>query len=89
MTILKLYVAGTDHRSENAITNLRRICERELRGDYEVEVIDVLSDPEAAEQLGIVATPTLIRLLPPPLRRVIGDLSNTQNVMLGLSLAHR
>ena len=69
-----------------AITNLRRICEQELRGQYELEVIDVLEQPQMAEDEKILATPTLIKQLPPPLRRVIGDLSDKEKVLLGLEV---
>ena len=69
-----------------AITNLRRICEGELRGQYKLEIIDVLEHPQVAEEDRILATPTLIKQLPPPLRRVIGDLSDKDKVLLGLEV---
>jgi circadian clock protein KaiB len=69
-----------------AIANLRRICEQELRGQYDLEIIDVLENPQAAEDEKILATPTLIKQLPPPLRRVIGDLSDKEKVLLGLEV---
>lgn len=84
--VLKLYVTGQTRRSRVAIANLRRICSVELRGEYELEVIDVLLRPQLAEDERILATPTLIRVLPPPLRRIIGDLSDTEQVVLGLDL---
>jgi circadian clock protein KaiB len=84
--LLKLYVTGTSPRTERAIANLRRICENELRGQYELEIIDVLQNPQVAEDDKILATPTLIKQLPPPLRRVIGDLSDTEKVLLGLEV---
>lgn len=77
-------MTGTSPRAETAIANLRRICEEDLGGEYELQIIDVLEDPEAAEGDKILATPTLIKQLPPPLRRIIGDLSNTEKVLLGL-----
>jgi circadian clock protein KaiB len=83
---LKLYVTGASPRAETAIANLRRICEDELSGEYELEIIDVLEHPEAAENDRILATPTLIKNLPPPLRRVIGDLSDKDKVLLGLEV---
>lgn len=83
---LKLYVTGASARAEAAIANLRRICEDELRGEYELDIIDVLEHPEAAENDRILATPTLIKQLPPPLRRVIGDLSDKDKVLLGLEV---
>lgn len=84
--LLKLYVTGQSPRSEQAIANLRRICEAELQGRYEMSIVDVLKEPEVADQEMIVATPTLIRSSPPPVRRIIGDLSDTAQVLLGLGL---
>ena len=84
--LLKLYVAGASARAHTAIANLRRICDEELRGEYKLEIIDVLEEPQRAEDDRILATPTLIKQLPPPLRRVIGDLSDTEKVLLGLEL---
>jgi circadian clock protein KaiB len=69
-----------------AVNNLRRICEQELHGQYELQVIDVLEQPELAEEEKILATPTLIKQLPPPLRRVIGDLSDKDKVLFGLEV---
>ena len=68
------------------MANLRRICEQELRGRYELQVIDVLEQPQLAEDEKVLATPTLIKQLPPPLRRVIGDLSDKDKVLLGLEV---
>jgi circadian clock protein KaiB len=84
--ILKLYVTGKTPRSQMAITNLKTICEREMKGEYEIIVIDVLEQPELAEQDKILATPTLIKQLPVPIRRIIGDISKTEKVLLGLDL---
>ncbi|HEY8908615.1 MAG TPA: circadian clock protein KaiB, partial [Rhodoferax sp.] len=84
--ILKLYVAGQSPRSVRAITNIRRICEEHLQGCYELEVIDLYQQPQLALGEQIIAVPTLIRNLPPPLRRIIGDLSNTERVLVGLDL---
>ena len=83
---LKLYVTGQTPKSERAITNIHRICEEELKGQYELIVIDVLERPQLAEDEKILATPTLTKELPPPLRRVIGDMSDTEEVLLGLDL---
>ncbi|MBF0096808.1 MAG: circadian clock protein KaiB [Magnetococcales bacterium] len=83
--LLKLYITGHTPRSAQAISNLQRICDQEL-ADYQLQVIDVLEHPGLAEDEKILATPTLIRELPPPLRRIIGDLSNTEKVLLGLDL---
>lgn len=87
--LLKLYVTGKTARSEAAIANLRKICEELLDGLYEIEVIDVLEHPELAEEEKILATPTVVRKLPEPVRRLIGDLSNADKVMLGLDLRRR
>ena len=87
--LLKLYITGTSPRAEAAIRNLQRICDEELHGRYELEIIDVLEKPEAAESDRVLATPTLIKQLPPPLRRVIGDLSDREEVLLGLEVRPR
>jgi circadian clock protein KaiB len=84
--LLKLYITGHTPRSERAIANLQRICEEELGGQYEMLVIDILERPQLAEDEKILATPMLIKQLPPPLRRIIGDLSDTDKVILGLDL---
>lgn len=85
--MLRLYITGQTSRSEKAIANLRRIMVAEgLESAYELEIIDVLDRPDLAEEERILATPTLIRRLPPPLRRVIGDLSDWELVALGLDL---
>ena len=87
--LLKLYVTGSNPRADRAVVNLRRICEQELAGQYELQIIDVLEHPQLAEDEKILATPTLIKQLPPPLRRVIGDLSDTEKVLLGLEVRPR
>jgi len=79
-------VTGTSSRTGTAIANLRRICEQELGGQYDLEIIDVLQFPDVAEEEKILATPTLIKSLPLPLRRVIGDLSDKEKVLLGLEV---
>jgi circadian clock protein KaiB len=84
--ILTLYVTGTSARTQVAIDNLNRICAHDLDGRYELEIVDVLKDPQRAEDERILATPTLIKQLPPPLRRVIGDLSDKEKVLLGLEV---
>jgi circadian clock protein KaiB len=85
--VLRLYVTGRTPRAERAIANLRRICDEDLRGQYEMQVIDVLEHPQLAEDEKILATPTLIKQLPPPLRRIIGDLSDKERVLLGLDFS--
>lgn len=85
--VLKLFVTGKSPRAETAIGNIRRICEEDLHGEYELQIIDVLEHPEAAEEEKILATPTLIKQLPPPLRRVIGDLTDKEKVLFGLAVS--
>ena len=84
--ILKLFVTGRTLRTKNAIANLESICKNELDDQYELTVIDVLERPQLAENEKIMATPTLIRELPPPVRRIIGDLSDQDKVLIGLDL---
>jgi circadian clock protein KaiB len=84
--ILRLYITGNTSRSQKAIANLFRICHEELQDQYKVEIIDVLEQPQLAEDEKILVTPTLIKQLPPPLQRIIGDMSNTETVLLGLDL---
>jgi circadian clock protein KaiB len=84
--ILKLYVTGQTPRTQLAVANLKRICEEDMHGQYELQIIDVLEHPQQAEDDRILATPTLIKQLPPPLRRVIGDLSDKHKVLLGLEV---
>lgn len=87
--ILRLYVAGQTAKAIAAFANLKAICEEQLEGRYEIEVIDLLENPKLAREDQIVALPTLVRRLPPPLRKVIGDLSNTERVLIGLNLLPR
>ncbi len=84
--LLKLYVTGKTKRTTDAIKNLKKICEETLMGEYELVVIDVLESPELAENDKILATPTLIRYLPPPIKQIIGDLSDGEKVIKGLDL---
>jgi circadian clock protein KaiB len=83
---LRLYITGTTNRSIMAITNLKKICEEYLEGKYDLEVIDLYKSPHLAEGDQIIAAPTLIKELPLPFRRIIGDMSNKENVLLGLDL---
>lgn len=83
---LRLFVTGSTPRSTRAIANMRRICEENLSGRYDLEVIDVYENPEATRELQVIATPTLIKILPEPLRRIIGDLSDKEKVLAGLNL---
>ena len=84
---LQLYVAGSTSRSMQAVKNIRRVCERYLAGQYDLEVIDIYQNPETAAQAQIIAAPTLIKLRPEPRRRAIGDLSNENKVLFTLNLA--
>ena len=86
---LKLYVAGQSPKSSTAFGNLKRVCEENLKGRYTIEVIDLLKNPRLAKDDQILAIPTVIRKLPPPVRRIIGDLSNTDRVFIGLDLRPR
>jgi circadian clock protein KaiB len=83
---LRLYVAGQTPKSLAAFANLKRICEEHLRGQYQIEVIDLLQNPHLAREDQILAIPTLVRKLPEPLRKIIGDLSNKERVLLGLDV---
>ncbi|MFN8653164.1 MAG: circadian clock protein KaiB [Gemmatimonadales bacterium] len=83
---LRLYITGQTPASERALANLEHICQNELKGEFEVEVIDVLEHPQLAEYEKILATPTLVRQLPEPVRKIIGDLSDREKVLLGLDL---
>jgi circadian clock protein KaiB len=84
--VLRLYVTGSTPRSSRAIQNIRAICEQHLRGRYDLEVIDIHQQPVLARGEQIIAAPTLIKSLPAPLRKVVGDLSNTDRVLMGLNL---
>jgi circadian clock protein KaiB len=83
---LRLYVAGRTTRSAIALENLERICETHLQGEYRIEVIDVLENPQLARGDQILALPTLVRKLPEPMKKIIGDLSNEERVLIGLDL---
>ena len=84
--VLRLYVTGTTTFSARAIVNIRKICEEHLKGRYDLEVVDVSQNPTLAEGEQIIAAPTLIKKLPLPLRRFIGDMSQTDRILLGLDL---
>jgi circadian clock protein KaiB len=83
---LRLYVAGQTSRSIAALDNLRRLCEEHLSGRYRIEVVDLLENPQLSRDDEIVAVPTLVRMLPEPIRKIIGDLSDTERVLVGLQL---
>ena len=84
---LRLYVAGQTPKSLAALSNLRRFCEEHLKGRYRVEIIDLVKNPQLAHGDQILAIPTLVKSLPVPMRKIIGDLSNTERVLVGLDLS--
>ncbi len=84
--ILRLYVTGMTPRSTQAIRNLKKICEMHLKGCYELEVIDIYQQPELAKEAQLIAAPTLIKKLPRPMRKLIGDMSDTERVLVGLNI---
>ncbi len=86
---LRLYIAGQTPRSVGAFTNLKRICEEHLQGRYELEIIDLVENPALAAGDQILAVPTLVRRLPKPIKKIIGDLSNRERVLVGLDLRPR
>ena len=86
---LRLYVAGQTPKSIAAFANLKKICEEHLKGQYTIEVVDLLENPKLAKGDQILAIPTLVRKLPPPIRKIIGDLSNTERVLVGLDMYPR
>ncbi len=85
--VLRLFVTGTTVRSARAIENLRRVCEEHLSGEYDLEVVDIYQHPNAAKDYQIVAAPTLVKMLPLPLRRIIGDLADEERVLAGLDIS--
>jgi circadian clock protein KaiB len=84
--ILRLYVAGNTARASSALRNLEAVCEEHLQGRYKIEVVDLLKQPQLARGDQIVALPTLVRRLPPPMKKIIGDLSNQERLLVGLNL---
>ena len=87
--VLRLYVSGSTSKSTLAVENIKRICEQHLKSRYDLEVVDIYQQPSLARDDQIVAVPTLIKRFPPPLRRLIGDLSNQEKVLVGLDLGMR
>jgi circadian clock protein KaiB len=83
---LRLYIAGQTPKSLAALTNLRRICDEHLKGKYQIEIVDLVKTPQLAQGDQILAIPTVVRNLPMPIRKIIGDLSNTERVLVGLDL---
>ena len=84
--ILRLYVAGQNSQAITAFNNLKSICDQQLKGHYKIEVIDLLQNPQLGRKDQILAIPTLVRKLPAPVKKIIGDLSNTERVLVGLNL---
>jgi len=87
--ILRLHVTGSSHRSLRAVYNLKKICEEYLPDDYDLEVIDIYKDPAAAREEQIIAAPTLVKKLPSPIRKFVGDMSNTEKILVGLEVYER
>ncbi len=87
--ILRLYITGMTMRSQRAISNIKQICEQHLHGSYELEVIDLYQHPQLAAGEQIIAAPTLVKQLPLPLRRIVGDLSDTERILFGLDLLEK
>ena len=87
--VLRLYIAGSSPRSTRAVMNIKEICENALSNHYDLEVIDIYQQPNMATGQQIIAAPTLIKELPPPLRKFIGDMSNTDKILVGLALKPR
>ncbi len=83
---LRLYVAGQTPKCIAAFANLKRICDEHLNGEYKIEIVDLIQNPQLAQGDQIIAIPTLVRKLPPPLKKIIGDLSNTERVLVGLDI---
>jgi circadian clock protein KaiB len=86
---LRLYTAGQTPKSVTAFSNLKRLCEEHLKGKYHIEIVDLIENPKLAAGDQIIAVPTLVRKLPPPIRKIIGDLSNEERVLVGLDLIAR
>jgi circadian clock protein KaiB len=84
--VLRLYIAGVSPRSSHAVENIKKICEEYLEGRYELEVIDIYQHPELAKMEQVIAAPTLVKKLPPPLRKFIGDLSDREKILVGMDL---
>lgn len=84
--VLTLFIAGNGIHAQRAVANLKQVCDRELDGRYQLEIVDVLQEPQRAEDARVLATPTLIKQLPPPLRRVVGDLSDKDKLLVGLQV---
>jgi len=84
--MLRLYVVGSSPRTEGVIENLRELCEKRLKGRYQLEIVDISKNPQIAISEHIIATPTLVKVLPLPIRRIIGDLSRLDRVIVGLDL---
>jgi len=89
MHVLRLYVTGMTPKSTRAIANVRKLCEKYLKGSYELDVIDIYQQPKLAKGEQIIATPTLIKKLPLPLRKLIGDMSDTERFLVGIDLKPR
>ena len=87
--LLKLYITNLTPKIEGSVDKLRDVCDQELNGEYEFNIINILEHPQLAEGDRVLATPTLIKQLPEPMKRIIGDISNTEKVLIGLDLKQR
>lgn len=87
--VLRLYITGHTRQSSRAVANLKALCEKYLPGRYDLEVVDIYQQPDRSQEMDIVAAPTLVRELPTPLRRFIGDLSDTQRILVGLDIRQK
>jgi len=86
MNVIRLYVVGNTEKSKNAINDLKTLLDSDFKGDYSLDVVNILENPELAEEDKILATPTAVRLLPLPMRKVIGDLTDKERILLGLDI---
>ena len=84
--VLQLYITGATHHSMNAVQNIKKICEEHLKGDYELDIVDVYQQPSLAKEKQIIAAPTLIKLQPLPFRRIVGDMSDTEKILSVLDI---
>jgi circadian clock protein KaiB len=84
--ILRLYIAGTTSKSVRAVANIKEICKKNLANRFDLEVIDIYQQPALAKEMQVIAAPTLVKQLPPPLRKFIGDMSNTDRILVGLEI---
>jgi circadian clock protein KaiB len=87
--VLKLYITGMTPNSQRAVENVKKICEEHLKGRYELEIVDIYQQPQLAQEAQLIAVPTLVKSLPLPLRKLIGDMSDKEKILIGLNLKER